>query len=248
MNNEKMRLNKFIAQSGLCSRRDADELILQGKVKVNNNIVQELGFQIGKNDIVKVDDKPIEPKQFEYYVFHKPSGYITTSDDEKNRKTIYEFFPDNLKHLKPVGRLDKDSSGLLIMTNDGDLINKMTHPSVKIPKMYRVVVKGKMQQFDLDKMTEGIEIEPGKTAWADVRLLEYEDNKNTVIEVRLYQGLNRQIRKMTDYLGFPVISLKRISHGCLNLIGLKRGQYKKLRTSQVKELLTYIKKVERDLV
>jgi 23S rRNA pseudouridine2605 synthase len=124
----------------------------------------------------------------------------------------------------------------------------MTHPSVKIPKMYRVVVKGKMQQFDLDKMTEGIEIEPGKTAWADVRLLEYEDNKNTVIEVRLYQGLNRQIRKMTDYLGFPVISLKRISHGCLNLIGLKRGQYKKLRTSQVKELLTYIKKVERDLV
>ena len=248
MNNKTTRLNKFIAQSGLCSRRDADELILQGKVKVNNNIVQELGFQIGKNDIVKVDDKQIEAKQIEYYVFHKPAGYITTSDDEKNRKTIYEFFPDNLKHLKPVGRLDKDSSGLLLMTNDGDLINKMTHPSVKIPKMYRVVVKGKMQQFDMDKMTEGIEIEQGKTAWADVRLLEYEDNKNTVLEVRLYQGLNRQIRKMTDYLGFPVISLKRISHGCLNLIGLKRGQYKKLRTSQVKELLTYIKKVEQDLV
>lgn len=243
MNDKKFRINKFIASSGFCSRRDADELISQGRVKVNGEVVSEPGFKVSDTDEVRIDNNPIQKKQPEYYIFNKPPGYITTKDDEKDRKTIYEFFPETLSHLKPVGRLDKESSGLLIMTNDGDLINKMTHPSVKIPKLYRVVVKGKMQQTDFDKMTKGIEIEPGKVAWADVRLLEYEDNKNSVIEVRLYQGLNRQIRKMTDFLGFPVISLKRIAHGCLDLSGLKRGQYKKLKPSQVRTLIGYINKI-----
>ncbi len=245
MEEKNVRLNKFIALSGLCSRREADEIILAGRVTVNGKVVSELGFKINPNDKICVDRKLISQKQFSYFIFHKPAGYLTTKSDEKKRKKIYEFFPKDMHHLKPVGRLDKDSSGLLLMTNDGELINKMTHPSVKIPKLYRVVVKGLMKQPDFDKMTQGIEIEKGKTAWADVCFIEYEENKNTVIEVRLYQGLNRQIRKMTDYLGFPVISLKRIAHGCLSLSGLKRGQYKQLKPSQVRELFGYIKKIEK---
>ena len=245
MQDNKIRLNKFIAQSGLCSRRDADVLIEEGKVKVNGKLISEVGFKISPKDEVKVNGEVLRAKKFDYIVFNKPAGYITTCDDEKNRKTIYEFFPEHLKHLKPVGRLDKDSSGLLLMTNDGELINQMTHPSIKIPKKYRVVVKGKMKLTDLEQMAKGIEIEPNKMAYADVELLEFENNKNSVLEVTLYQGLNRQIRKMTDYLGFPVISLKRISHGALNLSTLKRGQYKFLKPNQVKELKNYIRKVEK---
>ena len=211
-------------------------LIAEGKVKVNSEKVTELGFQVGEKDKVTVNGEPLSAKKFDYVIFNKPAGYITTSDDEKNRKTIYEFFPEHLKHLKPVGRLDKDSSGLLLMTNDGELINKLTHPSAEIPKRYRVAVKGKMKANHLEQMANGIEIEHGKIAYADACILEYENNKDTVLEVVLHQGLNRQIRKMTDYLGFPVVSLKRVAHGPLSISGLKRGQYKFLKPMQIKEL------------
>ncbi len=245
MEKKKTRLNKFIAQAGLCSRREADEWIAAGKVKVNNQTVTELGYCVDEKDKVSVNNKSVTTKKFEYVLFNKPAGYITTSEDENNRKTIYEFFPENLKHLKPVGRLDKDSSGLLLMTNDGDLINKLTHPSVKIPKRYRVVVKGKMKDNHLQEMASGIEIEPKKIAYADVCILEYDNNKNTALEIVLHQGLNRQIRKMTDYLGFPVISLKRVAHGPLSILGLQKGQYKFLKPQQIKELHSYIKKIEK---
>ena len=127
----KTRLNKYIASAGVCSRRDADVLIEQGKVLVNGKKVNELGFLVGEKDKVFIDGKLILPKKHEYYKFYKPAGYITTSEDEKGRKTIYDVLPENMKSLKPVGRLDKDSTGLLIMTNDGDLINDLTHPSLK---------------------------------------------------------------------------------------------------------------------
>ncbi len=245
MERKKIRLNKFIAQAGLCSRRDADELISAGKVKVNGEKITELGYCVSESDKVTVNNKSISAKKFDYVLFNKPAGYITTCDDENSRKTIYEFFPEHLKHLKAVGRLDKDSSGLLIMTNDGELINKLTHPSVKVPKTYRVVVKGKMKESHLQEMANGIEIEPKKIAYADVCILEYDSDKNTILEIILHQGLNRQIRKMTDYLGFPVISLKRVSHGPLSLMGLKKGQYKFLRPKQIKDLYNYIRKIEK---
>ena len=177
-----------------------------------------------------------------YIKYYKPAGYITTSDDEKGRKTIYDILPDEIKMLKPVGRLDKDSTGLLIMTNDGDLINMMTHPSIKVSKIYRVVVKGKIKQNHLQIMHDGIEIEKGKIAYADARIVEYE-GQNTVLEITLFQGLNRQIRKMTDSIGFPVISLKRVMHGTIDLSGIKRGQFKYLKPKQIKELKAYINKI-----
>ena len=238
------RLNKYIASSGLCSRRKADELIENGSVSVNGKIVKELGFIVGEKDKVFVENKLIHPVKLQYYRFYKPAGYITTSDDEKGRKTIYDLLPDNLHHLNPVGRLDKDSTGLLILTNDGDLANELTHPSVKVPKLYRVVIDAKITNDDIAKMTKGIEIEPNKMAYAQIRILEV-DNKHTTMEILLFQGLNRQIRKMFEYLGYNVTSLKRIQHATLNLDGLKRGEFKPIKPQQIKELKNFLNKVKK---
>ena len=153
------RLNKFIASSGFCSRRKADEYIENGDVVVNGRIVKELGFQVGPKDKVSVEGKLIKPLKNEYYRFYKPAGYITTADDEKGRKTIYDIIPPELKKLKPVGRLDKDSTGLIIMTNDGELINEMTHPSIKVPKIYLVNINGKLTPEEGEMMYNGLEIE-----------------------------------------------------------------------------------------
>ena len=240
------RLNKYIASSGLCSRRKADELIEQGKVGVNGKIITELGFHVGIKDKVTVNGELIKPQKLEYYRFYKPAGYITTSDDEKGRKTIYDVIPDELKHLKPVGRLDKDSTGLVIMTNDGDLINKMTHPSIKVPKIYVVSVNGKVTPEDGEKMFNGIEIENDtgekKTAFAEIYPLEI-TNKSSMLRVTLYQGINRQIRKMFAVLGFEVVSLKRVQHACVTLEGLKKGQIKVMKPKQVNELKAFINKI-----
>ena len=239
------RLNKFIASSGLCSRRKADEFIENGDVVVNGRIVKELGFQVGPKDKVSVNGKLIKPLKLEYYRFYKPAGYITTSEDEKGRKTIYDLIPPELKKLKPVGRLDKDSTGLIIMTNDGELINEMTHPSIKVPKIYLVSNYGKPTVEDGEKMYNGIEIETDtgekKIAYAQVLPIELENKKSTV-QVTLHQGINRQIRKMFAALGFEVISLKRVQHGTITLEGLKKGQIKPMKPKQVKELKTYLKK------
>lgn len=236
------RLNKYIASSGLCSRRKADELIETGLVMVNGKKVKELGFFVQPKDKVFIDGKMIHPVKHEYYRFYKPAGYITTADDEKGRKTIYDLLPENLHHLKPVGRLDKDSTGLIILTNDGDLINLLTHPSVKVPKLYRVSINGKITQNDIDKMYKGIEIEPGKTAYAEVDVLDF-DNTGTVMEILLYQGLNRQIRKMFEYLGYDVVSLKRIQHATLTLEGLKRGEYKPVKPGQIRDLKNFLNRI-----
>ena len=172
------RLNKYIASSGLCSRRKADELIESGVVMVNGKKVTELGFSVKPKDKVFVNGKLIHPIKHEYYRFYKPAGYITTADDEKGRKTIYDLLPENLHKLKPVGRLDKDSTGLIILTNDGDLINELTHPSAKVPKLYRVSINGKISQKDIDTMYKGIEIEPGKIAYAQVDVLDFDNNES----------------------------------------------------------------------
>ena len=238
----KTRLNKYIASSGICSRRVADEYIEQGKITVNGKQIKELGYLISDKDKVFIDGKLIHPKKHEYYRFYKPAGYITTSNDEKGRKTIYDILPENFHSLNPVGRLDKDSTGLLILTNDGELINELTHPSIKIPKVYIVRIDGRINQNHINQMANGIEIEPQKIAYAEVGVIEI-SNKTTLMEVVLYQGLNRQIRKMFDYLGFEVQSLKRIQHATITLDGLKKGDIKPIKPKQIKELKSYINKI-----
>lgn len=238
-----MRLNKYIASSGLCSRRKADELIEQGKVAVNGKTVSELGYLVQPKDKVFVEKKLIHPVKHEYYRFYKPAGYITTCDDEKGRKTIYDLLPESLAGLKPVGRLDKDSTGLLILTNDGDLINALTHPSVKVPKIYMVTVDSCLTRAELEKLANGIEIEPDKIAYADIEVLEM-DNKHTLMRITLYQGMNRQIRKMFEYIGHEVKTLKRIQHATLTLDGLKRGEFKPIKPIQIRELKNFLNRIQ----
>lgn len=237
-----IRLNKFIASSGLCSRRAADELIEQGKVSVNGKKITELGYLVQPQDKVFVEQKLIRPVKHEYYRFYKPAGYITTSDDEKGRKTIYDLLPDSMLHLKPVGRLDKDSTGLLILTNDGDLINELTHPSIKVPKVYLVSVDGRVSQAQLEELANGVEIEKGKVAYADILVLDI-DNKHTSMQITLYQGMNRQIRKMFEHIGFEVKTLKRIQHATINLDGLKRGEFKPIKPLQIRELKNFLNRI-----
>ncbi len=239
------RLNKYIASSGLCSRRKADELIEQGVVSVNGKKVTELGFLVGEKDKVFVNQKLIRPVRHEYYKFYKPAGYITTCDDEKGRKTIYDLLPESMYNLKPVGRLDKDSTGLLILTNDGDLINELTHPSVKVPKTYIVSVDARMHPHEFEQMAKGIEIEPGKVAYADVTLLEA-DNKHTMMQIVLYQGMNRQIRKMIEHFGYEVKSLKRIQHATIQIDGLRRGEFKPIKPQQIKELRNFLNRISKN--
>lgn len=238
------RLNKYIASSGLCSRRKADEIIESGSVMVNGKIINELGYIVQPKDKVFVNNKLIHPIKHEYYRFYKPAGYITTADDEKGRKTIYDLLPEKLHHLNPVGRLDKDSTGLIILTNDGDLINELTHPSAKVPKLYRVEINGKLTNNDIQAMSDGIEIETGKIAYAKVRILEI-DNKHTTMEILLYQGLNRQIRKMFEFLGYEVTALKRIQHASITLLGLKRGEFKPIKPQQIKELRNFLNRISK---
>ena len=144
--------------------------------------------------------------------------------------------------LKPVGRLDKDSTGLLILTNDGDLINELTHPSVKVPKIYLVTIEARIQKSQLEEMASGIEIEPGKMAYADIIVLEA-DNKHTMMQITLYQGLNRQIRKMFEHFGYEVKSLKRIQHATITLDGLRRGEFKPIKPQQIKELRNFLNRI-----
>ena len=243
------RLNKYIASTGICSRRKADELILAGRVRVNDKKIEELGFYVREKDRVYVDDKLVKPQKLEYYKFYKPAGYITTTEDEKGRKTIYDIIPPELKFLKPVGRLDKESTGLIILTNDGEFINEMTHPSIKVPKVYMVTINGKFTPDDAEKMLNGIEIETDsgekKIAYAETLPVEI-NPKSSLIQVVLYQGINRQIRKMFTKLGYEVEHLKRIQHATLTIEGLKKGQVKAIKPKQVKELKAYIAKIKRE--
>ena len=238
------RLNKYIASSGLCSRRKADELIEQGVVAVNGKTVTELGYLVQPKDKVFVNKKLIHPVKHEYYRFYKPAGYITTCEDEKGRKTIYDLLPEKLAGLKPVGRLDKDSTGLLILTNDGDLINALTHPSVKVPKVYMVTVNAQVTRAELEQMANGIEIEPNKVAYADIQVLEI-DSKHTEMQITLYQGMNRQIRKMFEHFGYEVKVLKRVRHATLSLEGLRRGEFKPIKPAQIKELKNFLNRISK---
>lgn len=237
-----LKLNKYIAQCGVCSRRKADELILSGVVFVNGKKVENLGEIVTSKDKVVVDGNLIKPDNFVYIRFYKPAGYITSLNDEKGRKTIYDILPEEVKKLKPVGRLDKDTSGLLIMTNDGDFINSLTHPKIKIPKVYKVVVEGKMTRQKVLELEKGIEIENGKIAYAQVDCVDVLSD-TTVLQITLYQGLNRQIRKMCQKVGHEVVTLKRIKHANVVLDGLKRGAFKYINQKQIKEIENYIKKI-----
>ncbi|TCK97981.1 ribosomal large subunit pseudouridine synthase B [Natranaerovirga hydrolytica] len=231
-----VRLQKYLADAGVASRRKSEELITSGWVKVNDKVVKELGTKVNPDkDVIKYKDKVISHKEkLVYYVLNKPVGYISSVTDPRHRKTVVDLIKEK-ERVFPVGRLDYDSEGLLIITNDGDLTYKLTHPKHHIPKQYIVKVKGHPSEDKISKLRIGVALKEFKTSKCKIRLLK-KYNKGSLYEVILFEGKNRQIRKMFDYIGHPVITLKRIAIGEIELEDLKTGEYRKLTREEIKYL------------
>ena len=232
-----VRLQKFLAESGVASRRKSEELIDQGKVKVNGRVAM-IGDKIDpKKDTVTVSGKKIvKTKTFTYVVLHKPRGFITTMSDEKDRKCVAELIKDVDGRVYPVGRLDKDSEGMLLFTNDGAFANAMTHPTKHVPKTYRVTVRPSISEEQITALTQGVIIEDRKTAPAEVRVITKEEGR-VVLEIILYEGRNRQIRKMCEEVGLEVARLKRTAIGSIKLGMLKQGAWRHLTEDEVRKLM-----------
>lgn len=236
------RLQKYMARCGVASRRKCEEIILNSKVKVNDNIVNELGVKIDPSkDKVFYNGKRILPEENKLYIMlNKPEGYITSVKDEKGRKTILDLVKVD-ERIYPIGRLDYDSSGLILLTNDGDIYNKIIHPRVEVEKKYIALCKGIFSDEEVKKFENGIDIGGYITANAKMRIIDKEKDKktnavNSLVEIIIHEGKNRQIRKMCSALGHEVITLKRISIGDIKLGYLKRGEWRNL----TKEELNYI--------
>lgn len=233
------RLNKYLAQSGIASRRGADQLIADGRVKVNGKVVSELGAKVNiYNDTIMVDDIVCKQnKKCVVIMFNKPKGCVTTTSDEKGRKTIFDYVDITSPRLFPIGRLDYDSEGLLLLTNDGDLANRISHPSFEITKTYLVKVKGEMPEHKLAQLRKGVMVDGSLTKRSKVKLLEYKDGISR-LEVTISEGRNRQVRKMFEAVEREVIFLKRVAIGDLRLGGLSRGGYRYLNEFELEYLKT----------
>jgi 23S rRNA pseudouridine2605 synthase len=231
------RLQKVIARAGIASRRKAEELISGGKVKVNGKIVTELGTKVSSSDKVEVNEIPIQKEIPVYFLLYKPRGVISSVNDDKGRKVVTDFFPHLEARIYPVGRLDYDTSGLLIMTNDGEFANILMHPRGEIEKVYVAKTKGIPSKENLRKLEKGIVLEDGKTAPAKVKLLSSDNKKQTaIIELAIHEGRNRQVRRMFEAIGHEVLKLKRERYAFLTLAGLKAGDARELTPHEVKQL------------
>ena len=232
-----MRINKFIAESGVASRRVADNLIKEGAVKVNGKIAK-LGDEIDEfNDHITVNGRSINKvKKYDYYIMNKPKGYICSVKDEKGRKTVMDLLPPTVKRLFPVGRLDYDTEGLLILTNDGDLTFKLTHPKNEIPKTYLVKTEKPVTIDDINKLKSGVVIDGVKTKKCNVKLIE-SLKTGSKLHITITEGKNRQVRKMIESIGNNVDFLKRIKIGDLMLTGLNRGEVRQLSPYEIDYLI-----------
>ncbi len=232
-----MRLNKFLSNSGLASRRKCDQLIEEGKVFVNGKQVTELGSQINeKKDKVTVEGKTITlPSSFVYIKLNKPKGYACTAQDEKGRKTIYDLI-DSEERLFSIGRLDYDTEGLILLTNDGDFANKVAHPKFNIDKEYRVTVEGEIKESEMAVMRKGVVVDGQRMPSAIVNFISYE-NGYTKLSVIIDEGQNRQIRRMFEAIGKTIKLLKRVRIGQVRLGGLRRGDYKDLTEVELNSLV-----------
>ena len=227
------RLQKVIANSGICSRRKAEELIKEGRVKVNNIIVRELGVKVSSKDKIKVDDKELSKENKVYYLLNKPRGVITSVNDEKSRKTVVDLIPCR-ERIYPVGRLDYDTTGVLLLTNDGDFANILMHPNDKIEKVYVVKVRGIIKGDSINELKNGVVIDGVKTEKAKVKLRRTDFKSNTsFLTVTIHEGRNHQVKKMFEAVGFPVLKLKREREFIFDLSGLKSGEYRKLTPKEV---------------
>lgn len=231
------RLQKVIAASGLTSRRKAEELIVAGKVKVNGVVVDKLGSQVEKGDVITVDGKPLPHEELEYYLVNKPRKYICSVNDEHGRAQVTDLVETEAR-IYPVGRLDYDSSGLIILTNDGNFANMLMHPKYHLPKTYHVTVKGLVTKMDVKHLSEGVTLDDGiKTLPATVKITNQDiPNERTSLDITITEGRNRQIRRMMETLGYEVSKLHRTQYGCVRDDQMPVGSYRRLKPHEIKTL------------
>ncbi len=228
-----MRLNKYIARAGIASRREADRLTIEGRVKINGAVMNEPGYDVTDDDVVMVNGVVISGgEKYVYYALNKPAGYITTTSDEYDRPTIMDLVKDIEIRVFPVGRLDADTRGLIIMTNDGDLSYHLSHPSQKVYKKYLATVEGDVSGERLKKLREGVDIGGYVTQPAIVSVVKT-PGKNTVLSIEISEGKNRQVRKMCKAVGNPVLDLQRVAIGPVNLGHLHEGSFRRLSREEV---------------
>ena len=234
-----MRINKFLAECGIASRMNCETLVTAGRVKVNGKTVTMLATDVDPEfDLVSVDEKPVKPiARHLYLALNKPKGYVCTTNDEFGRKTVMDFFEGKYpgKRIFPVGRLDYDTEGLLILTTDGDLSNRLMHPRNEIPKTYVAKIEGEIAESDLNKLRQGVILDGVKTKKCKVRLLGTENNVSRV-EVVITEGRNRQVRRMFESINRDVIFLKRTAIGDIKLGGLYRGNFRELKENEIEYL------------
>lgn len=237
------RLQKVIAHAGVASRRKAEELITAGRVKVNGQTVKELGVKVGNNDRVEVDGVPIYQEEPVYFMFYKPRGVISAASDDKKRTVVTDYFTDVPERIYPVGRLDYDTSGLLLLTNDGEFSQRLTHPKHEVDKVYVAKVKGIADKKQLLPVTRGMRIEGKKVAPARFDILSTDNKTQTsIIQLTIHEGRNHQVKNMLMAVGYPVQKLKREKYGELTLGNLRPGEYRPLLKKEVTALLEQSKK------
>ena len=241
MKGETLRIAKFLASAGVASRRKCEELIFEGKVSVNGAVISEPGTQVDpEKDEVRVGKKRISvPEEKVYIMFNKPVGCVSTCSDDKGRTTVLDYITGISERIYPVGRLDFTTEGLLLLTNDGELANRLTHPRHEVGKRYLVIVEGDVTSDDVKKLEKGVFIEGGKTAPARLKILKRENGK-TELTIIIHEGRNHQVKKMFEAVEKKVVFLKRISVGDINLGQLKKGEYRKLTDEEV----AYLKSIK----
>ena len=230
------RLQKVIARSGVASRRKAEELILEGKVKVNDSIVKVLGTKVSSKDVVQVNGKTIMHEELVYYVLYKPEGYVSTTSDEHDRKTVLDLVSTR-ERVYPVGRLDYDTSGVLLITNDGAFTNKMTSPQHNMEKEYRVKMQGFLRKEESLRLARGIKIDRYVTKKCIIKDVTYnKSNETSVATIIITEGKYHQVKKMFESVGHPVLALKRVRFGIITLEGLRKGEHRRLKPYELKQL------------
>ncbi len=236
---EEIRLNKFIAHAGLCSRREADTYISDGKVQVNGQVVTEMGFKVRRKDDIVVDGQKISLEPFVYLLLNKPRNTITTTDDERGRNTVLDEVENATGYrVYPVGRLDRNTTGLLILTNDGDLTHRLMHPSYKVRKTYEVETKRELAGEELGAYSKGVNLEDGIAKGYNIKT--FADLKNT-FQISVFEGRNRLIRRMVEFHGTEVTKLKRIEYAGLNLKEVPMGRWRYLKQNEINDLRKLVK-------
>lgn len=232
-----MRINKYIAHAGIASRRKAEELIKQGIVTINGQVVNELATQVKAGDLVEIEGSPIYNEEKVYYLLNKPRGVISSVSDDKGRKTVIDLLPQVKERIYPVGRLDWDTTGLLILTNDGDFTDKMIHPRNEIDKVYLARVKGIATKENLRPLMRGVVIDGKKTKPARYTIIKVDHEKNrSVVELTIHEGRNHQVKKMFEQVGLLVDKLSRTQFGTLDLTGLRPGEARRLNKKEISQL------------